>query len=152
MNKIHRILVIVDPSVDRDFVIDRTKLIAESSKAEIRLFINNSNSLEEEPYLYEGMHKDFISIQKKLFVQHNVEILEEFVEEFSALGLAVSMEFREEHNLAEAILKQANDFQPDLLIKSTHKHNLIERSVLSNTDWRLVRESPFPLLLVKSEP
>ena len=45
MNKIKKMLVVVDPTVDRDFVIDRAKLIASATGASLHLFINNENTL-----------------------------------------------------------------------------------------------------------
>ncbi len=39
--------------------------------------------------------------------------------------------------------------QANLVIKSTHHHNLAQRLLITNTDWRLIRKCPSPLLLVK---
>jgi universal stress protein E len=43
-----------------------------------------------------------------------------------------------------------------LIVKDTHHHHALKRSVFSNTDWNLIRTCPLPLWLVKpraiSEP
>src|SRR5262249_48954915 len=39
--------------------------------------------------------------------------------------------------------------QPWLVAKDTHHHNVLQRTLLSNTDWNLIRDCPAPLLLVK---
>src|SRR5690606_21817246 len=39
--------------------------------------------------------------------------------------------------------------QPILVVKDTHYHPTLKRSLLSNTDWNLIRSCPAPLLLVK---
>src|SRR5690606_9689839 len=39
--------------------------------------------------------------------------------------------------------------QPLLVVKDTHYHDVLKRTVLSNTDWSLIRSCPAPLLLAK---
>ncbi len=41
---------------------------------------------------------------------------------------------------------------PDLVVKDTHYHSVIRRTVLTNTDWNLIRTCPAPLLLAKPGP
>ena len=151
MDKIKRLLVVVDPTVGRDFVIARAKLIAKANRAEVRFFINNSNTVSEDAYMFASTHVKFFETQRKLFEEQNQGVLDALVEEFTKDCLRASSEFREEHNLAESILKAVDAFKPDLLMKSSHRHSFLERSILTNTDWRLVRKSPAPLLLVKPE-
>ena len=38
---------------------------------------------------------------------------------------------------------------PDLVVKDTHYHSVIRRTVFTNTDWNLIRTCPAPLLLAK---
>jgi universal stress protein E len=40
--------------------------------------------------------------------------------------------------------------RPDLVIKDTHHHSMIRRTILTNTDWQLLRGCKAPLLLVKA--
>ncbi len=149
MGEIKKILVVVDPTVERDFVIERAKLVAKAAGASIDLFINNSNTLDEHSFQYEGIDGSFFETQKKLFKDHYEHILQRLQEELAEDGIEVSLEFTEEHNLAESIIKQAGKLGSDLVMKSTHHHSVIERSIITNTDWRLIRKCPAPLLLVK---
>ena len=59
MDKIESMLVIVDPTVKRDFVIDKAKLIAKKSKASVHFFINNANTLNKDSFIYEGIDGNF---------------------------------------------------------------------------------------------
>lgn len=149
MNKIKKILVVVDPTVDRDFVIDRARLIAKASSAAVHLFINNENTLGEHSYIYEGIDGKFFETQRKLFKKHFEDELEELVEEFKKENIEASSQFSENHHLAESIIDAVNQAQPDLVMKSTHHHSAIERGLITNTDWRLIRKCPAPLLLIK---
>ncbi|NQV71256.1 MAG: universal stress protein [Pseudohongiella sp.] len=149
MQTIENILVVIDPTVDRDFVVDRAKLVAKACKARITLFINNENSLTDHSYVYEGMDGDFFEQQRQLFEQHYKKLLADLSDEFGKEEIEVNSVFAEHHHLAEAIIKQTKALKPDLVMKSTHTHNVIERSLVTNTDWRLIRKCPADLLLVK---
>jgi universal stress protein E len=148
MKTIKSLLVVIDPTVERDFVVDRARLIAKATNARVRIFINNSNSLSQHSYIYEGIDGAFFETQSKLFEDHYQHMLADLADEFRADKIEISTAFTEEHHLA-AIIKQTNEFNPDLVLKSTHHHSAIERSLITNTDWRLIRKCPTPLLLVK---
>jgi len=150
VDNIENILVVIDPTTDRDFVVDRAKSLALSYKASVTFFINNANTLSKHSYSYEGIDSHFFETQKKLFVDHYKQLLDELIEEFQNAEIEASGEFSEHHHLAEAIIKQATVTNPDLVLKSTHHHSTLNRALVSNTDWRLIRKCPYPLLLVKN--
>ena len=149
MQSIKSILVIIDPTVERDCVIDRAKIIAKSTNAKVELFINYNNSLTDQTYSFEGEDDNFIKNQSKLFHEHFEQLLSHQVAEFTKDGIEVSYLLKEESHLAEAIINHAIEFKPDLVLKSTHHHSAIQRSLVTNTDWRLIRKCPSTLLLVK---
>ena len=152
MTNSRRILVVIDPTVDRDFVTRRVRNIVDAGPVdglELRFFINSANTLNQQSYGYEGLGGAFIEKQRQLYVDHYNKILANLVTEFGTPEINVSSTFTEEHNLAEAIIRQVRDFNPGLVLKSTHHHSVLQRSVITNTDWRLIRKCPAPLLLVK---
>lgn len=149
MKTIEHLLVIVDPTVERDFVVDRAKMIAKATKAKVTLFINNENTLTDRSYLYEGIDGEFFETQRQLFEDHYRKLLANLEIEFSKENIDTTTVFSEHHHLGEAIIEKAQEINPDLLLKSTHHHAVIERSVVSNTDWRLIRKCSCPVLLVK---
>ena len=51
----------------------------------------------------------------------------------------------------EAIVRRALATHSDLIINGTRSRGLANRMLLRHTDWELVRHSPVPLLLVKSD-
>lgn len=140
----------IDPTVDRDFVVDRAKSLAKSCNATVKFYVNNANTLSKHSVLYEGIDDHFFETQRKLFVEHYEQLLEELVEEFSAADITASAQFTEQHHLAEAIINQATVTNPDIVLKSTHHHSSLNKALVTNTDWRLIRKCPYPLLLVKN--
>ena len=149
MENIRKILVVVDPTVERDFVIERAKFVATTTGASLHLFINNENTLSETSYIYEGIDAQFFEKQRKLYKEHFEKILSELESELKAAGISITKQFSENHNLAESIIDAANQVRADMVMKSTHHHSALERGLITNTDWRLIRKCQSPLMLVK---
>ncbi|MCK6265001.1 universal stress protein UspE [Vibrio sp. ZSDE26] len=51
----------------------------------------------------------------------------------------------------EAIIAEVFSGSHDILIKGTRTHDVLESVIFTPTDWHLLRKSPCPVLLVKSE-
>jgi universal stress protein E len=149
MEAIKSLFLVIDPTVENDPAVDRALDIAEATKASVLLFVNNENTLTEGSYVYEGVDGDFFENQRRLFKEHYTKILTRAEDKFRDKGIDVSSRFKEQHHLAEAIIAEVATLKPDLVIKSTHHHNVLERSLISNTDWRLIRKCPAPLMLIK---
>ena len=66
-----------------------------------------------------------------------------------AQGLDVRTDARWDYPLHEAIIRKAVEWGADLVVKDTHHHSVLRRSIFSNTDWNLIRQCPMQLLLVK---
>ena len=150
MDNINKLLVVIDPDADRDGVINRAKLIASKCQSTVTLFINSSKPPSQRMSLYQGVNKDFVAQQRKIFVTENLQMLSAIKIEFEELEIDVTMDFREGPHLAESIINKASELGADLTMKSTHHHAEMKRSLMTNTDWRLIRKCPTPLLLVKS--
>ncbi len=146
---LNSILVIVDPTIEEDFVIERAIAIAKISNARITLFINQAITTTMHSYAYEGLDGRFFEAQQKLFEQHYHKTLQTVQTEVTNAGIQSSTVFRNKRDLAEAIIEQAKSADYDLVIKSTHHHGFIDRYLLTNTDWSIIRTCPAPLLLVK---
>lgn len=151
MKAIRKLLVVVDPTVERDAVVDRATMLAKLTNTEINFFINNNNILNSRSLNYEGISAEFFDLQQKLFDQHHEKLLNSLVVEVADAGISASANMASGHDLAEAIIKEASRVEPDLVLKSTHHHSAIQRSLMTNTDWRLIRKCPAPLMLVKPQ-
>jgi universal stress protein E len=75
--------------------------------------------------------------------------LEELAAPLRKQGLKVSVDVVWDHPFEHAIVKKAAAHDYWLVAKGTQHHNLIQRTLLTNIDWHLVRECPVALLLVK---
>lgn len=75
--------------------------------------------------------------------------LEELAAPLRKQGLKVTVDVVWAHPFESAIIKKAAAHDYWLVAKDAHHHNLIQRTLLTNVDWHLIRECPVPLLLVK---
>ena len=81
--------------------------------------------------------------------RHSAAHLEDLAAPLRKQGLAVSVDVVWDHPFDAAIVKKAAAHDYWLVAKDTHHHNLVQRTLLTNVDWHLIRKCPAPLLLVK---
>ena len=75
--------------------------------------------------------------------------LEELAAPLRKEGLVVTVDVVWDHPFEAAIVKKAAAHDYWLVAKDTHHYNPIQRTLLTNVDWHLIRECAAPLLLVK---
>jgi universal stress protein E len=83
-------------------------------------------------------------------IEDYLTVLDTLTEELKRNGLRVEVDVRWDHPLHEGVLRKTYETNPALVIKDTHYHPAIKRSIFSSTDWNLMRDCPAPLLMVKS--
>jgi universal stress protein E len=83
-----------------------------------------------------------------LLLRHR-RTLETYAAPLRERGVDVVTNVAWDYPLDAAVIKRAAAIRPWIVAKDTHDHNLLQRTLLSNVDWHLIRECPVPLLLVK---
>lgn len=150
MKKLRRILVaIADPHLAESTVLRRAAALARATGASVELFHAVIAPLTQSRRL--GRR----TVDVQLSIDHSVSAAQERLERMARSKLLQGCRV---HSTAvwgkpahEAIVRQALDIGADLIINGTRTRGLANRLVLRHTDWELVRHSPLPLLLVKSE-
>jgi universal stress protein E len=140
MKKIHNILTIVDPTATSQPAIAKAMLLARSLQARVELFVCDYRAGLEAPTA-EGA--------RKALLEHRRALLEEFAVPHRKAGIDVSVDTAFDNPLHEGLLRKIAKSHADLIVKDTHYHNLVRRTLITNTDWHLIRSSATPLLLVK---
>lgn len=141
-----KILVVVDPTVSRHFGLERAAWLAKQSDAQLELFI-----CEYDQYLAGERFFDSRALEKAregLLRRHRKK-LEKLSAPLQQQGIEVTVSVVWDKPLHDGILRKIEDSRPDLIVKETHYHSAIKRSVFSNTDWNIIRECQPPLWLVK---
>ena len=86
--------------------------------------------------------------RERLLLRHRRR-LDQLASPLRERGLNVTVDVVWDYPPADVLVKRAAAEQPWLVAKDAHHSNLVERTLLTNTDWQLIRECPVPLLLVK---
>lgn len=146
MQKIDRILCVVDPTTSVQPAVHRAAWLAQQVGAELELFICFYNE-----YLSGERFFDAPSLKNARadVVERNKSYLEKLAEPLRSVGLKVTTNVVWDHPLYEGIVRYAVSSDADLVFKDTHHHSAMERALLTNTDWNLIRTCPLPLWLVK---
>jgi universal stress protein E len=130
MNAINNILVIVDPTAQQQPAVDKAAVLAQKLGARLELYLCDTNASRA----------------------NLKEFLEDLARPIRARGVDVTTELECAEELHAALSDRARRTTADLIVKDTHHHSLVKRTVLTNTDWELIRACPVPLLLTKPGP
>jgi universal stress protein E len=142
----NRILTVVDPTAGEQPALARAADLSAALGVSIELFI-----CDYDQYLGAGRLFDSGGLEKarESVIKWDLERLERMRTPLVDRGLDVAIDARWGHPLDRCIAQKALESQPQLVAKDTHYHSLLKRTILSNTDWNLIRSCPTPLLLVK---
>lgn len=146
MDRVSRILSVIDPTADSQPALDRAAAAARATGAALELLVCYYNE-----YLAEEHARPFPSLEaaRKELVASHERHLEELARPLRASGLDVTTTFLWDHPLYRGIVRHAAATGADLVFKDTHQHSLLARALFSNTDWDLIRSCASPLWLVK---
>lgn len=144
-----RILVVVDPTADAQPAVERSALVARTTSARIELFV-----CAYDPLLAETRSADAASVAKSraAYIENQLRRLHALARPLADAGVAVTVDAAWDSPLHEGIIRKALASNADLVVKDTHYHTALKRSIFSNTDWNLIRKCPLPLWLVKPRP
>jgi universal stress protein E len=147
MKKIRKILCLIDPTSSQQPAMNKAAWLASAIGAEIELFV----------CLYGETHVgdqqiDSIGLQevRKQISEPIRQRLEEYALTLRQRNLQVTVSLDFDRPLYEGIVRHAQACDADVVFKDTHHHTAINRALMTNTDWNLIRQCPIPLWLVRS--
>jgi len=149
MPDVNRILTVVDPTADTQPAVERASWLAGLMGAHLELFI-----CDYDQYLAGERFFDTSALQKARaqLIENHIGRLNELTRAIDQTKITVTVDARWDYPLHEGIVRKAREWKADLVVKDTHYHPVIKRSLFSNTDWQLIRTCPVSLLLVKPRP
>jgi universal stress protein E len=147
MQRLDRILAVIDPTVDVQVGAAKAARLARLSGASLELFVCDFDpALTGQPFF----DTDELRRLREEFIAERAGDLEDLADELRAGGLDVTTHVHWDNPLHEGILRRVAEFEPDLMVKDTHYHSMLRRALFTNTDWNLVRRCPVPLLLSRT--
>jgi universal stress protein E len=146
MKRLDRILAVLDPTTEAQPALAKAATLARRSGATVELFICDFDpSLSGQPFF----DTDKLRQLREEFVSERLEYLEEIAEDLRAEGLAVETHVHWDNPIYRGVVRRVEESSPDLVVKDTHYHTALRRTLFTNTDWSLIRTCPAPLLLAK---
>jgi universal stress protein E len=144
MNPIRNILVIVDPTASVHPAIDKAAVLAERFSARLDLFVCDTKAA------WNIRHAQYASDPGRgAPLAHLKPLVEGLAEPLRKRGIDVTTEATSADPLAAALLERVKHTCAELVVKDTHHHTVAHRTILTNTDWELIRGCPVSLLLTK---
>jgi len=147
MKRLDRILAVLDPTTEVQPALAKAATLARRAGATLELFICDFDpSLSGQPFF----DTDKLRVLREEFVDERLAYLEETAEDLRAEGLAVETHVHWDNPTYRGIVRRVEESSPDLVVKDTHYHTVLRRTLFTNTDWSLIRTCPVPLLLAKA--
>ena len=148
MSEQKRVLVVVDPTATSHPAIERAAWLARRAQARVELFIS-----DYAPQLVDTRSHGVAATEARAaLLERHRNRLEQLAEPLRKSGLAVDVDARWDYPLHDSIVRKALGCGATFVIKDTHYHSILKRSIFSNTDWNLIRNCAAPLWLVKPRP
>ena len=154
MEHINRLLAALDPTAEEQPAAEKAALLATRSQASVELFI-----CDYDQHLSGERFFDCQALEKarQHIIDGHRQRLQEIADRLKsdvpgAEQLQIDIDARWDNPRDDAILRKLSESGADCLVKDTHYHNVLKRSVFSNTDWELIRGCQSRLLLVKPRP
>jgi len=147
MDKPRSILVVVDPENLASPAVAKAKTLALAFDAAVELLL-----CDIEPAYSPDMYPVAESVNvltAPIEAQHTVA-LDRLAAPMRDAGIPVTTRVEFGRPLHAVILGRIDAARPDFVIKDTHHHSVVRRTILTNTDWHLLRSCQAPLLLVKA--
>lgn len=141
------ILTIIDPAESNDLVIARAKQLAREVGAPIEFFSCTYNPYFSGERLYESPSS------RKAKAHHVVEEkrrLETLAKAHREDNLEIVTDVYWDVPEYEAVVRKVLRSKPLMVLRHSEYHTAVDRALMSNDDWNLIRNCPAPVLMVRS--
>ncbi len=145
---IHTILVVMDPTKTEQAIVSRCIRIAQALNARVELFEANFSAALESSYPFDG---SALGHAQQAFLDKRRTALEAAAVKIRESGVPTNVHVCWERPLHTAIVEHAKEIGAELIIKATHHHSVLNRTLFTNTDWHLIREAAPPVWFVREE-
>lgn len=146
MAKAQRILVVIDPTATAQPALERAASIAKLADAQVELLICDYDGALKES---RALGPEAVAKTRAALIESRLRRLNELAKPLRESGIDATVDARWDHPLYHGIVAKAVEWKADLVVKDTHYHSALKRSILTNTDWSLIRNCSSALMLVK---
>ncbi|MCL2919329.1 universal stress protein UspE [Shewanella litorisediminis] len=146
MKEYKKLLVVVDPTKDKQPALERAVALAEKNQASITVFLSIFDFSYEMTSILSAHEREAM---RKGVIDQRVAWLGDLIAPFTRNGMEIQTQVVWHNRPFESIINHAIEGNFDLIVKGTHEHDKLKAVIFTPTDWHLMRKAPVPVLLVK---
>ncbi|MCZ4339559.1 universal stress protein UspE [Shewanella colwelliana] len=146
MKDYNKILVVVDPTNDKQSALARAIELASKNQAAVTVFLSIFDFSYEMTSILSGQERE--AMRQGVIAQRKAW-LEDILMQYQDSGVDIQSEVIWHNRPFESIILHAMEGGFDLIVKGTHQHDKLKSVIFTPTDWHLMRKAPVPVLLVK---
>lgn len=143
---LQKIMVVLDSRYEVQPIIAKATLLAKRYGAEVELAVYDYCNALVSSYFFD---KKGCEVAIKGYLHGKQRWAESYAKSMHEAGVEVSIYTEWTKHPYKSIVERASAQSFDLIMKSTHKHSLVDRAFMTHADWHLMRETPVPLLFVR---
>ncbi|MEZ5566881.1 MAG: universal stress protein [Halioglobus sp.] len=140
--EVTRILVVFDPTTDKQPALARAHEFAREEGCEVLLFSCIHSELPK---------SDARETEVERLVAAQKDIVEAATAPLVADGLKVTVEVEWKKDWYQAVVDASARYSVDAVFKASHRHSATQRLFKKTSDWTLIRQCECAVLLVKSQ-
>lgn len=145
--KLRKIMVVVDPTAHAQPALRKALRIAAGCRSSLELYVCDTQQNIPESWAGGARADEYREMMRRRLLEE----LNRLAEPIKAQGLQVNTVCEWHALLEQGIGHHVIRSRPDLVVKDTHRHEVMAHAMLVRTDWTLIRQVPAPLLLVRDQ-
>lgn len=146
MKDYQKLLVVIDPTNDRQVALERAVELAAKNQGSITVFLSIFDFSYEMTSILSAHEREAM---RKGVIDQRVAWLGDILTPYVNKGLEIQTKVVWHNRPFESIINFAIEGEFDVIIKGTHEHDKLKAVIFTPTDWHLMRKAPVPVLLVK---
>ena len=140
---VQKIFCVIDPTTTRQRALSRAAAVASATGASLHAYCCFSISADRPS-------SERAEFEEAELARYRAW-METLIDPLRADGIAVEYEVDCRDDWRSAMAPAAKRADADLIVRATVPRTALQRRMLKTTDWKLLREAPCPVLLVKSD-
>ena len=148
--KFNNILVVLNPENDKQYALARAVRLAQEQKSPNPVNITLFLAIYDLSYEMSAL----LSSEERTEMRHNVIeqrklAIQPYIEKYASDGIQFSSTVVWQSNEAEAITREVEAHNYDLVVKYTKAEESLKSLIVTTVDWQILRKCPTPILVVK---
>ena len=148
--KFNNILVVLSPENDKQYALARAVRLAQEQKSPNPVNITLFLAIYDLSYEMSAL----LSSEERTEMSHNVIeqrklAIQPYIEKNASDGIQFSSTVVWQSNEAEAITREVEAHNYDLVVKYTKAEESLKSLIVTPVDWQILRKCPTPILVVK---